>query len=89
MTKDLGYALLRDAINQAKSDIDSDLDYKEKLGNPGGIPTKQLVVTYKTGNEYFRLDSLYQALQNCGAVRALEFNGRGGDLTTSPIFSQK
>ncbi len=77
MAEDPGFTSLRNAFTQAKVGSDSDLDYEETSAAVAAITIKQLHVTYKTGNEYLRLDRLYEALQKCGTVKVFEFRGQG------------
>ena len=74
----MSYAHLRQAVEAANVNHECSFDLQEHVEQVGGQPVTQLIVSYRSGNEYLRLDRL---LENLGTVRVFEFRGRGaGDL---------
>jgi hypothetical protein len=78
MASRTGFAALGEALKQAQVDTDADLELTESSAMAGAIvPIKQLHASYRSGNEYLRLDTLLCALGDVGTVKVFEYRGRG------------
>lgn len=68
---------LRGAFQNAQVEADGEYEFTESSEMLGINVVKQLHVSYRSGNEYLRLDLLLQALGKVGTVVVFEFRGRG------------
>lgn len=67
---------IRAAFEQAQGD-GGVYDFTEHSAVAGISLIRQLHVTYRSGNEYLRLDTLLEGLAAVGTVQVFEFRGRG------------
>lgn len=77
MAESTGLPSLREAVEHAQVGTEGVLEFSERLKIAGSNVAKQLHVSYQSGNEYLRLDTLLAALQQAGTVKVFEYRGRG------------
>ena len=74
------------AVNAANVYSGAEFDFTEKTVNIAGTPIDQLVVTYKSGNEFLNLKVLCDRL---GDVEVEEYRGRGHAGAIQLMFDVK
>ena len=78
--------LLKQAFELATTGNGAEYDFRESSATVGGVAGELLLVEYRSGNEYIRLDILLDALRKLGKDADIEFRGRGEPQERSPKF---
>lgn len=69
----------KQAFREANVGDDCEFEYKAATYMAAAVKITQCGVSYKSGNEYLRLDILLQALGSYGRIDMVELRGRGGN----------
>ena len=79
-------AAVRQAFHEANATHDCTLTYTTRITSYAALSIAQCIVSYESGNEFFRLDTLIESFRRFGEIARIEFRGRGGSDATQLLF---